>query len=103
MKYVIIALVCLFISVAALEHQIQSGIQKRSKIDRKVDSMLLSHSVERQVLLNANDSLQKEVRFLALCVQYLDSVDRSKQTKSERAEKRGRFIGGIIKGIFPGL
>ena len=103
MKYVIIALVCLFISVAALEHQINLGIQKRSKIDRKVDSMLLSHSVERQVLLNANDSLQKEVRFLALCVQYLDSVDRSKQTKSERAEKRGRFIGGIIKGIFPGL
>jgi len=103
MKYFIIALVFVFIGLAAIEQQIQSGIQKRSKIDRKVDSMLLAHSVERQILLNANDSLQKEVRFLALCVQYLDSVDRSKQTKSERAEKRGRFVGGIIKGIFPGL
>lgn len=103
MKYVIIALVALSIGLVAIEQQIQSAKQKRSKIDRKVDSMLLAHSVERQVLLNANDSLQKEVRFLALCVQYLDSVDRSKQTKSERAEKRGRFIGGIIKGIFPGL
>lgn len=103
MKYVLIGIVALFIAVAAIEQQIQSAKQKRLTIDRKVDSMLLAHSVERQVLLNANDSLQKDVRFLALCVQYLDSVDRSKQTKSERAEKRGRFIGGIIKGIFPGL
>jgi len=103
MKYVIIALVALSIGLVAIEQQIQSAKQKRLTIDRKVDSMLLAHSVERQVLLNANDSLQKDVRFLALCVQYLDSVDRSKQTKSERAEKRGRFIGGIIKGIFPGL
>ena len=103
MKYVIIGLSVLAMGLGGIEYQIQSNIQKRTKIDRKVDSMFLAHSVERQVLLNANDSLQKEVRFLALCVQYLDSVDRSKQSKSERAEKRGRFVGGIIKGIFPGL
>lgn len=103
MKYVIIALVALFIGLAVIEQQIQSGIQKRSKIDRKVDSLMLVQSVRIQVLQNANDSLQSEIQDLALCIQYLDSIDRSKQTKSERAEKRGRFIGGLIKGIFPGL
>lgn len=103
MKFIVIVLVALFLGLAAIEQQIQSGIQKRSKIDRKVDSIMLVQSVRIQVLLNANDSLKSQIQDLALCVQYLDSVDRSKSNKSERAEKRGRFIGGLIKGIFPGL
>jgi hypothetical protein len=103
MKYVIIALVAITIGLGAIEHQIQSGIQKRSKIDRKVDSLMLVQSVRIQVLSNANDSLKGQIKDLAICVQYLDSVHESKGFKSERAEKRGRFIGGLIKGLFPGL
>jgi len=103
MKFVIIALVAIAIGLGAIEHQIQSGIQKRSKIDRKVDSLMLVQSVRIQVLTNANDSLNRRIQNLAICVQYLDSVHESKGFKSERAEKRGRFIGGLIKGLFPGL
>ena len=103
MKYVIIALILIFIGFVAVEEQIQSGIQKRSKIDRKVDSLMLVQSVRVQVLSNANDSLAHQIHDLALCVQYLDSVHESKGFKTERAEKRGRFIGGLIKGLFPGL
>lgn len=103
MRYVILALVALFVGMVAIEQQIQSGIQKRSNIDRKVDSIMLAQSVRIQVLQNANDSLQSQIQNLALCVQYLDSVNVSKSSKVERAERRGRFIGGLIKGIFPGL
>jgi hypothetical protein len=103
MKYLIIAVAALYLGLAAIEQQIQSGIQKRSKIDRKVDSLMLVQSVRIQVLQNGNDSLQSEIEKLALCIQYLDSVNLSKSSKVERAEKRGRFIGGLIKGIFPGL
>jgi hypothetical protein len=103
MNKIIVAVVLCFLCLGVVEHQYLSATKKVALLTRQIDTIKIQSAVERQVLLNANDSLQKEVRFLALCVQYLDSVDRSKQTKSERAEKRGRFIGGIIKGIFPGL
>lgn len=103
MKFVIIALSLLAVGLGAIEYQIQSNIQKRTKIDLKVDSLMLVQSVRIQVLSNANDSLKGQIKDLAICVQYLDSVHESKGFKSERAEKRGRFIGGLIKGLFPGL
>ena len=65
MKYIITALVFAFIGLGAIEQQIQSGIQKRSKIDRKVDSLMLVQSVERQILLNANDSLRKTISIVS--------------------------------------
>jgi hypothetical protein len=103
MKYVIIGLSVLAMGLGGIEYQIQSNIQKRTKIDRKVDSLMLVQSVRIQVLSNANDSLKGKIKNLAICVQYLDSVHESKGYKTERAEKRGRFIGGLIKGLFPGL
>jgi hypothetical protein len=101
MKFVIVALSLLAVGLGGIEYQIQSNIQKRTKIDRKVDSLMLVQSVRVQVLSNANDSLGHQIHDLALCVQYLDSVHESKGFKTERAEKRGRFIGGLIKGLFP--
>ena len=103
MKYVIIGLSVLAMGLGGIEYQIQSNIQKRTKIDRKVDSLMLVQSVRIQVLQNNNDSLKGQIKNLAICVQYLDSVHESKGYKTERAEKRGRFIGGLIKGLFPGL
>ena len=103
MKYIIIGLSVLAMGLGGVEYQIQSNIQKRTKIDQKVDSLMLVQSVRIQVLSNANDSLVHQIHNLALCVQYLDSVHESKGYKTERAEKRGRFIGGLIKGLFPGL
>jgi hypothetical protein len=103
MKFVIVALSLLAVGIGGIEYQIQSNIQKRTKIDRKVDSLMLVQSVRIQVLSNANDSLNRRIQNLAICVQYLDSVHESKGFKTERAEKRGRFIGGLIKGLFPGL
>lgn len=103
MKYVIIGLSVLAMGLGGLEYQIQSNIQKRSLIDQKVDSLVLNQSVRIQVLKNANDSLNLQIKNLALCVQYLDSINQAKGSRVERAEKRGRFIGGLIKGIFPGL
>lgn len=103
MKYVIIGLSVLAMGLGGIEYQIQSNIQKRTKIDRKVDSLMLVQSVRIQVLQNNNDSINRRIQNLAICVQYLDSVHESKGFKTERAEKRGRFIGGLIKGLFPGL
>lgn len=113
MKYVIIALVALFIGLAAIEQQIQSGIQKRSKIDRKVDSMLLAHSVERQVLLNANDSLTRQVeahrraikmhgkaiKEIAKLTSQMDSVLAKEIKHSSLAYTIGKRLQQVGKGL----
>ena len=49
------------------------------------------------------DSLKTQNKALAETVIYLDSCTQSKTFKTERAERRGRFLGGLIKGLFPKL
>ena len=55
------------------------------------------------VLKEKNDSLHNQVVVLAQTNLYLDSVVASKQGKVERAERRGRFVGGLLKGLIPGI
>lgn len=49
--------------------------------------------------MNAN----KNAEVLAKTVLYLDSCQSAKTTKQDKAERRGRFVGGLLKGLFPGL
>lgn len=49
------------------------------------------------------DSLSAETQALAKTVIYLDSCQSSKTIKQDRAERRGKFVGGLLKGLFPGL
>lgn len=49
------------------------------------------------------DSLNKKDSVLAKSIVYLDSCNQVKASKVERAERRGRFIGGLLKGLFPGM
>lgn len=49
------------------------------------------------------DSLNQKDSVLAKSIVYLDSCNQVKTSKVERAERRGRFIGGLLKGLFPGM
>ena len=49
------------------------------------------------------DSLKSTSKIFAKSILYLDSCQVNKGQKAERAERRGRFLGGIIKGLFPGM
>lgn len=49
------------------------------------------------------DSLHKQNEALAKTVLYLDSCNQSKTQKADKAERRGKFVGGLIKGLFPGI
>lgn len=49
------------------------------------------------------DSLNLETKGLAKTIIYLDSCQSEKVRKGEKAERTGRFVGGIIKGLFPHL
>jgi hypothetical protein len=49
------------------------------------------------------DSLKVETQALAKTIVYLDSCQSNKTIKQDRAERRGKFVGGLLKGLFPGL
>jgi uncharacterized protein HemX len=47
------------------------------------------------------DSLHTHIGKLATATVYLDSCQQQKAAKAERAERRGKFIGGLLKGLLP--
>lgn len=49
------------------------------------------------------DSIKTQTKAVAESVIYVDSVATTKTGKAERAERRGRFVGGLLKGLIPGL
>lgn len=53
------------------------------------------------IIENKIDSLEMTDQAFAKSILYLDSCNNSKLTKVERAERRGRFVGGLLRGLFP--
>lgn len=49
------------------------------------------------------DSLKTSTQNLAKATIYLDSCQSNKSQKAERAERRGKFVGGLLRGLFPGI
>lgn len=47
------------------------------------------------------DSLHKHIGKLATAIVYLDSSQATKTIKQDRAERRGRFVGGLLKSLLP--
>jgi hypothetical protein len=68
----------------------------RAKLSEK-DSATISQ-------LQSNvDSLFAADQVFAKSILFLDSCNNLKLTKAERAERRGRFVGGLLRGLFPKL
>jgi hypothetical protein len=66
--------------------------------DYAVSNMLRSAKLENRI-----DSLKVETEALAKTVIYLDSCQQAKTIKQDKAERRGKFVGGLLKALFPGL
>lgn len=63
----------------------------------------LDDSVKIAQLQEDVDTLFATDQVFAKSILYLDSCNQSKLTKTERAERRGRFVGGLLRGLFPNL
>ena len=77
-----------------------------SKISDDVQYLAKSCITSGIDLANINqrvDSMHKQNEALAKTVLYLDSCNQSKAQKADKAERRGKFVGGLIKGLFPGI
>jgi hypothetical protein len=62
--------------------------------------MLTGYMIELSL---KTDSLKHNEQILTRSILYLDSCQQTKATKADRAERRGRFLGGLLKTIFPAL
>ena len=77
-----------------------------SKISDDVQYLAKSCITSGIDLANINqrvDSVQAQSKALAKTVIYLDSCNQVKAQKADKAERRGKFVGGLLKGLFPGI
>jgi hypothetical protein len=70
-------------------------------IDQK--EQLEKKSAELYTLQTQIDSLEIQNIALGKSVIYLDSCQQIRTTKTDRAERRGKFVGGLLKSLFPSL
>jgi len=79
-----------------VESKISDDIQylAKSTLNTKLDVAYLNSRI---------DSVHVQNQALAETVLYLDSCLQNKTQKADRAERRGKFVGGLIKGLFPGI
>lgn len=77
--------------------------QRVREMAQKSYSSSVKDSTFRIKIYRSLDSLNRRDSALAKSIVYLDSCNQKKALKAERAEKRGRFIGGLLKGLFPGI
>lgn len=77
--------------------------QKVNEVGQNCYSSSAKDSTFKVKIMRSMDSLNKKDSVLAKSIVYLDSCNQVKASKVERAERRGRFIGGLLKGLFPGM
>jgi hypothetical protein len=104
MKYLQIAFFVLVAGLILFSFLTISEIkQTTEKQYAEMDSanvMLTGYMIELSL---KTDSLKHNEQILTRSILYLDSCQQTKATKADRAERRGRFLGGLLKTIFPAL
>lgn len=97
-------LFCLFILY--IGGDIYTARIEHKKLDKHItenDSWVLGQAARVGKLEESIDSIKIRNEAFAKTILYLDSCQQAKAQKADRAEKRGRFVGGLLKGLFPGM
>jgi len=77
-----------------------------NKIDNLIamnEERLITSNIKQIQLKESVDSLKIQIKGLGKSVIYLDSCQQNKTHKQDRAERRGRFVGGLLKSLIPGM
>jgi len=91
--------IALLVLASCTEKRI-TNLEIESKNAQVADSVLYEKLKTLQKHVNYQDSV---IKVLALHAYHADSVSVIKQTKNDRAERRGKFLGGLLKTLIPGL
>lgn len=75
----------------------QSAINTKSEMTQVELAVKISRVDSSIKIANTNSTA------LAKSILYLDSCQQQRVFKQDRAERRGRFVGGLLKGLLPHL
>ena len=102
MKQVIIWAISIALCVATCIYQVVviNTLQKEIKCQ---DKILIQNNEKILGFKSSIDSLKAQNQVLCKSIIYLDSCQLTRTTKTDRAERRGKFVGGLLKGLFPSL
>jgi len=113
MNKIIVAVVLCFLCLGVVEHQYLSATKKVALLTRQIDTIKIQSAVERQVLLNANDSLTrkieahrrvikmhgKAIKEIAKLTSQMDSVLAKEIKHSSLAYTIGKRLQQVGKGL----
>ena len=77
---------------------------------KKIDNLiamnqerLTNSNIRQNRMIESVDSIKVQIKGLGKSVIYLDSCQQNKTNKQDRAERRGKFVGGLLKSLIPGM
>jgi hypothetical protein len=102
MKQVTIWAISISLCVATCIYQVLviNTLQKEIQCQ---DELLIKTGDKISVFESSIDSLKAQNQVLCRSIIYLDSCQQIRTTKTDRAERRGKFVGGLLKTLFPKL
>ena len=95
-----VAIVLLFIAFGYGLYQNHSLVSKQNEYISTFSKNTLTNIEGLQMQV---DSVNTKMGKLAEASLYLDSCQQVRTQKTDRAERRGKFVGGLLKGLFPNL
>jgi hypothetical protein len=93
----------LAISVGVLAYNLFTFQNAQKSINSKNEMAQVELSVKISRVDSSIKIANTNSTALAKSILYLDSCQQQKVFKQDRAERRGRFVGGLLKGLLPHL
>jgi hypothetical protein len=98
------------IILAAVVIYIGGDVYVTNMNHKKIDNLiamnqerLTNSNIRQNRMIESVDSMKIQIKGLGKSVIYLDSCQQNKSNKQDRAERRGKFVGGLLKSLIPGM
>lgn len=93
----------LAITTVVLAYNFYTFKNEQSAINTKIKLAQDELSINISILDSSIKISNTNSTALAKSILYLDSCQQQRVFKQDRAERRGRFVGGLLKGLLPHL
>lgn len=93
----------MFFTLAVLNYNFYTFKKETIRVAKQSDSLRTELAIQNWNMKFKIDSLKVQNKEIAKTVLFLDSCQIMKTNKTDRAERRGKFVGGLLKGLFPGI
>jgi hypothetical protein len=93
----------IFFALAVLNYNFYTFRKETIRVGKQSDSLKTELAIQNWNMKFQIDSLKLQNKVIAKNVLFLDSCQIMKTNKTDRAERRGKFVGGLLKGLFPAI